>query len=97
MSSKVRAYSHQGHGRAPINRPSDGTTSLANGSRSIHFGQFHSYAASSAAGCRAPFADLPALAPERGDSSLLGRSAFQPILQSNLNNPSPDRNSASVD
>jgi len=41
----VRAYSHQGHGpRADqqagyISATSDSTTSLANGSRSIHSGQ----------------------------------------------------------
>src|ERR1700693_2770461 len=45
MRSKVRAYSHQGHGpRADqqaeyISATSDSTTSLATGSRSIHKGQ----------------------------------------------------------
>src|SRR5215471_1517615 len=44
MRSKVRAYSHQGHGpRADqqagyISATSDSTASLANGSRSIHVG-----------------------------------------------------------
>jgi hypothetical protein len=33
-------------------------------------GHLHPYAASSAIGCRAPIADLPALAPERGGSNL---------------------------
>jgi NADPH2:quinone reductase len=45
VRSKVRAYSHQGHGpRADqqagyISATSDSTTSLAKGSRSIHLGQ----------------------------------------------------------
>ena len=45
MRSKVRAYSHQGHGpRADqqagyISATSDSTPSLANGSRSIHLGR----------------------------------------------------------
>src|SRR5215471_19229498 len=44
MRSKVRAYSHEGHGpRADreagyISATSDSTSSLANGSRSIHIG-----------------------------------------------------------
>jgi hypothetical protein len=44
MRSKVRAYSHQGHGpRADqqagyISATSDGTPSVAKSSRSIHFG-----------------------------------------------------------
>ena len=44
MRSKVRAYSHQGHGQRAdhqagyISATSDSTTSLANGSRSIHVG-----------------------------------------------------------
>ena len=60
MRSKVRAYSHQGHGpRADhqagyLSATSDSTTSLAKGSRSIHVGHLHPYAASSATGCRAP-------------------------------------------
>src|SRR6516225_11350556 len=48
MRSKVRAYSHQGHGpRADqqagyISATSDSTPSLANGSRSIHLGRLRS-------------------------------------------------------
>src|SRR5215831_9608538 len=48
MRSKVRAYSHQGHGpRADhqagyISATSDSTISLAKGSRSIHVGQIGS-------------------------------------------------------
>src|ERR1700722_11334240 len=48
MRSKVRAYSHQGHGpRADqqagyISATSDSTPSLAKGSRSIHLGQHRS-------------------------------------------------------
>ena len=48
MRSKVRAYSHQGHGpRADrqagyISATSDSTPSLANGSRSIHLGRVSS-------------------------------------------------------
>jgi hypothetical protein len=50
MRSKVRAYSHQGHGpRADqqagyISATSDSTTSLAKGGRSIHSGQTQSVA-----------------------------------------------------
>src|SRR5262249_6237443 len=51
MRSKVRAYSHQGHGpRAEqqagyISATSDSTPSVAKGSRSIHVGHLHPYAA----------------------------------------------------
>src|SRR5215472_4283271 len=49
MRSKVRAYSHQGHGpRADhqagyISATSDSTTSLAKGSRSIHISDFRQH------------------------------------------------------
>ena len=60
MRSKVRAYSHQGHGpRADqqagyISATSDSTTSLANGSRSIHLGQQHALSRSRRDGSIAP-------------------------------------------
>src|SRR5215472_4494112 len=49
MRSKVRAYSHQGHGpRAEqqagyISATSDSTPSVAKGSRSIHLGHFDAF------------------------------------------------------
>jgi hypothetical protein len=69
----VRAYSRQGHGpRAEqqagyISATSDSTPSVAKGSRSIHLGHLHPFAASSATGCRAPIPDLPALAREQSE------------------------------
>src|SRR5260221_2592404 len=51
MRSKVRAYSHQGQGPRDdqqdgyISATSDSTTSLANGSRSIHLGQSFAFVA----------------------------------------------------
>jgi len=44
-------------------------------------GHPHPYVASSAIGCRAPIVDLPALAPERGGSTLSGHSNCIPFAR----------------
>src|SRR5262249_52127552 len=62
----MRPSKHLGCGRLPANLLSPQESSILAMSG---LGHLRPYATSSATGCRAPFADLPALAPELGGST----------------------------
>src|SRR5215831_12959416 len=74
MRSKVRAYSHHGHGpRADhqagyISATSDSTTSLAKGSRSIHMGQQYALSGATRDGSIVPKPAIRAKVGQAGSS-----------------------------
>src|SRR6516165_8077213 len=86
MRSKVRAYSHQGHGpRADrqagyISATSDSTSSLAIGSRSIHLGRLRSILYRAEIGRSGSTADSQGVVRNQGPSRRRERHGTSAII-----------------